>query len=343
MCTSVIPIAPARTAAARYLSCLRLPEILVLQGSPLLGAAFAIRHPTAEHVAPLAILLVANVCLVAHIFMLNDWSGLTTDLVDPNKAAGVFTARGVDRKEIGALTAGLLALSLLLFSLLGPITLGLALAIAALSALYSLPRFHWKGRPLLNSAAHLAGGVLHFLLGYSLGNAIDGRGLAIATFFALIFAAGHLTQEIRDHQGDVLNAIRTNAVTFGQRRTFAASLVLFTLAHALLLLLALQGILPRPLAALVALYPLHLRWSLKTLAEGLTYASIRRLQARYRALYAIVGLAMVVALCGTVSPSGQDPRTEALHHYVGGVMARDRRLDPIAPVDLPQRQARDPV
>jgi 4-hydroxybenzoate polyprenyltransferase len=298
MNTSVIPISATKAAAGRYLSCLRLQEILVLQGSPLLGAAFAIRHPTAKDVGPLAILIAANICLVAHIFMLNDWSGLTTDLADPNKAAGVFTARGVGRNEIGGLTASLLAVSLLLFSRLGPSTLCLSLAIATLSALYSLPRFNWKGRPLLSSAAHLAGGALHFLLGYSLGNAIDGRGLAVATFFGLTFAAGHLTQEIRDHQGDALNAIRTNAVIFGQRRTFAASLALFTLAHALLLFLALQGTFPRPLAALAALYPFHLRWSLKSLAEGLTYASIRRLQARYRALYAIVGLAMVAALCG---------------------------------------------
>ncbi|HYG62499.1 MAG TPA: UbiA family prenyltransferase [Thermoanaerobaculia bacterium] len=296
--TPVIPLSPVRAAAARYLSCLRLPEILVLQGSPLLGAAFALRQPAAEHVGPLALLIAANVFLVAHIFMLNDWAGLTTDLADPNKAAGVFTARGVGRKEIGGLTAGLLALSLLLFSRLGPGTLGLALGIAAVSALYSLPRFNWKGRPLLNSAAHLIGGTLHFLLGYSLGNAIDGRGLATAAFFALIFAAGHLTQEIRDHHGDLLNGIRTNAVAFGRRRTFAASLVLFTLAQALLLVLALQGTLPRPLAALVALYPLHLRWSLQTLAEGLTFASICRLQARYRVLYAIIGLAMVAGLCG---------------------------------------------
>src|SRR3954451_7878152 len=296
MRTSVIPISAARSSAARYLSCLRLEEILVLQGSPLLGAAFAIRHPSAADVGALAILILANVFLVAHIFMLNDWSGLTTDLADPNKAAGVFTARGVGRREIGGLAAGLLAVSLLLFSRLGPIALCLALAIAALSALYSLPRFNWKGRPLLSSAAHLAGGVLHFLLGYSLGNAIDRCGLAIATFFALTFAAGHLTQEVRDHQGDVLNAIRTNAVIFGPRRTFAASLALLTLAHALLFLLALRGILPRPLAALIALYPVHLLWSVKTLAEGLTYASIRRLQDRYRALYAIIGLAMVAAL-----------------------------------------------
>jgi 4-hydroxybenzoate polyprenyltransferase len=317
MRTSVIPITTSSPtarakAAVRYLSCLRLQEILVLQGSPLLGAAFAIGRPAAGNVGPLAILLAANLCLVAHIFLLNDWAGLATDLADPNKAAGVFTARGVGRREIGGLTVGLLALSLLLFSLLGASTLGLALAIAALSALYSLPRFNWKGRPLLNSAAHLAGGVLHFLLGYSLGSAIDRRGLAMAAFFGLTFAAGHLIQELRDHRGDVLNAIRTNAVAFGPRRTFAASLALFTLAHALLLLLALQGILPRPLAALFVLYPLHLGWSLQALHEGLTYASIRRLQARYRALYVLIGLAMVAALCG--APAGAGRAAHASHH-----------------------------
>ena len=296
MRTSVVPISATSSAPIRYLSCLRLPEILVLQGSPLLGAVFAIRHPALRNMGPLALLLVANVLLMAHIFLLNDWAGLTTDLTDPNKTAGVFTARGASRKEIGGLAASLLAVSLFLFSRLGPSALCLSLAIATLSALYSLPIFNWKGRPLLSSAAHLAGGVLHFLLGYSLGNAIDRRGLAIATFFALTFVAGHLTQEVRDHQGDALNAIRTNAVIFGPRRTFAASLVLFTLAHALLLLLALQGILPHPLAVLVALYPLHLHWSLDALAEGLTYAGIRRLQARYRVLYAVIGLAMVAAL-----------------------------------------------
>src|ERR1700759_1620434 len=118
---AIVPAAPSTEGhlgerLRRYLACLRLQEILVLQGSPLLGAAFAIRHPAAAHLGPLAILLAANVCLMAHVFMLNDWSGLTSDLVDPNKAAGVFTARGVGRKEIGGLAAGLLVLSLVLFS-----------------------------------------------------------------------------------------------------------------------------------------------------------------------------------------------------------------------------------
>ncbi|PYQ30128.1 MAG: hypothetical protein DMF56_10435 [Acidobacteria bacterium] len=295
MNSSVLPIPATKASVFRYFSRLRLLDILVLQGPPLLGAAFAIPHPS-RHMGTLAALVVANVFLVTHIFMLNDWSGLTTDLADPNKAAGVFTARGVGRAELGILTTGLLITSLLLFSRLGPITLGLSLAIATLSALYSLPRLHWKGRPFLNSAVHLAGGILHFLLGYSLGHAIDGRGVAIATFFALIFAAGHLTQETRDYHGDAFNAITTNAVSFGPRRTFAASLVLFSAAQILFLLLALNGILPRALAALVVLYPIQILWSHEALRDGLTYASVSRLQARYRALYALVGLAMVAAL-----------------------------------------------
>src|SRR6185503_18187331 len=97
---------------------------------------------------------------------------------------------------------------------------------------------------------------------------------------------------------DVRSEIRTNAVIFGERRMFVASLVLFTLAHGLLCYLALRGILPRPLATLVVLYPLHLYWSLKTLADGLNHESLCRLQARYRAIYAIIGLAMLVNLWG---------------------------------------------
>jgi 4-hydroxybenzoate polyprenyltransferase len=292
----VIPAPASKGSALRYLSCLRPQDILVLQGSPLLGAAFAIRNPGVGHLAPLATLVAANVLLVSHIFMLNDWSGLTADLADPNKASRVFTARGVGRREMGALTAGLLVVSLLLFSSLGAVTSGLALAIAALSALYSLPRFNWKGRPFFNSVAHLAGGILHFLLGYSLGGAIDRRGVAIATFFALVFAAGHLTQEIRDHEGDAESGVRTNAVVFGPRRAFVASLVLFTTAHVILLALALGGVLPRALAAVLALYAVQLFWSFQAFREGLTYASVCRLQTRYRVLYALIGVAMLAVL-----------------------------------------------
>jgi len=139
MRTSVIPIpAPvsaAKAAAVRYLSCLRLEEILVLQGSPLLGAAFAIGRPAVEYIGPLAILVVANVFLVAHIFLLNDWANLDEDLADPNKAARVFTARGVSREEVAGFAVVLLAMSLVLLvtadATTAAVVLGTAVVIAA--------------------------------------------------------------------------------------------------------------------------------------------------------------------------------------------------------------------
>lgn len=78
---------------------------------------------------------------------------------------------------------------------------------------------------------------------------------------------------------------------------------MFTLAYAVLVVVAIRAILPVPLAALGFLYPIHVSWSLRTMGEGLTYASIVRLQRRYRALYAVIGLAMVVALSVAVSTS----------------------------------------
>jgi 4-hydroxybenzoate polyprenyltransferase len=287
---------PARSRVLRYLSCLRPQDVLALQGSPLLGAVFAMGRPSIADLGPLLVLFVANVLLIAHIFMLNDWSGLAADHADPNKTSRVFTARGVGRAEMGALTAALLVLSLVLLASLSLEAFGLACAIAILSGIYSLPRLHWKGRPFLSSVVHVAGGILHVLVGSSIVHRIDGRDLAIATFFALVFTAGHLTQEVRDHHGDTLNGIRTNAVAFGQRRVFVASLLLFLLAQLLLVALALHGSVPILLAALAALYLLQLQWSFQALREQLTYASVSRLQTRYRALYALIGVVMVGAV-----------------------------------------------
>jgi 4-hydroxybenzoate polyprenyltransferase len=271
-------------------------EILVLQGSPLLGAAFAMGAPTAASLARLIAFAVASVALVSHVFLLNDWAGMSADLNDPNKADAVFATKGVRRRDIGSLGLVLLAASLALLGLCGLRTAGIGAAIALLSLLYSFPVLAGKGVPILGSALHLAGGALHFLLGYSLFRPLDGRGGALALVFALAFAAGHLNQEVRDHDGDRRNGIRTNAVSFGKTRAFVAGLAAFTLAYAQIALLAARGILPGALGLLVVLFPLHLYWSLETLSAGLTFDRICRLQARYRALFGLIGLAMLAAL-----------------------------------------------
>jgi 4-hydroxybenzoate polyprenyltransferase len=287
---------PRTARFPRLLSCIRFDEVLVLQGAPLLGAVFSMGRFTLEGVVTLLVFAAGSCFLVAHVFVLNDWSGMSSDLLDPNRATDVFMTRGIGRAEIGYLCVALLAVSLLLLSQLGSLTLVIALMIAGLSALYSAPASQLKGVPLLNSALHLVGGMLHFLLGYSVFRIVDARGLEIGCFFALTFSGGHLIHEVRDLDGDRRNGIRTNAVRFGKAQSFAAGLTLFTIADLLLVALAARETLPRELVLVAALYPLHLYWSLRALHAGLTFESVRRLQVRYRALYAIMGLLMMVAV-----------------------------------------------
>lgn len=286
----------------RYLSCLRYREILVLQGSPLIGAVFSMGKLRADRLGALLVFAAASVMLVAHVFALNDWAGVDADLEDANKVAGVFATKGISRGAMRRLWIVLLVLSLALFGLLGARPLAIALAIAILGLLYSRPASPAKSLPVLGSLLHLGGGMLHFLLGCSLFRAIDAPAVTLSFFFGLAFAAGHLHQEVRDFDGDVRNAIKTNAVTFGKLPTFIAGLALFTLAYAQLVLVAAWGILPVWLAGLALLYPVHLYWSFQAAAAGLTFASIGQLQARYRALFAVIGAAMLALLLIWPSP-----------------------------------------
>jgi len=272
---------------------------------------FSIGAITDEKCLRVLLFAVASSCLVAHVFVLNDWSGMSTDLRDPYRAGRVFTTRGLGRREVGYLAASLLILSLLLLAPLGLPTVCIAGAIAVLSAFYSIVQM--KGVALICSAVHLAGGLLHFLLGYSLFAAVDRHALEIGSFFALTFTAGHLTHEARDWRSDLVNRITTNAVTFGKAGSFAAGFIVFTAADALLVALALTGVVPRSLSLVAALYPLHAWWTWQAFRAGLTFESIRRLQIRYRVLYAVIGLLMIgVVLTG--NPLHLTPRVRSSNH-----------------------------
>jgi 4-hydroxybenzoate polyprenyltransferase len=143
------------------------------------------------------------------------------------------------------------------------------------------------------SINHLLGGALHFLLGYTLFHPLDASGLLISLYFGLVFAGGHLNQEVRDYEGDRLNGIRTSAVVFGCRRAFLASLCMFTAAYAILAGLAALGILPKLLIWTIILWPLHFAWSLRALRRGLGFETALWMQRRYRFLFALIGLAML--------------------------------------------------
>jgi 4-hydroxybenzoate polyprenyltransferase len=290
-------VSRTRLGPLAYLSCIRYRDVLVLQGSPLLGAVFSLEQSTTETIVRLPVFALGSFLLVAHIFSFNDWAGTKSDSNDPNKSASVFSTKGVSRSGVLVLSEALLVAALLAFVFLPARTLLLAVLIAALGIFYSHPSTNAKGIPILSSCPHLIGGLLHFLLGYSVFQPVDRRGALIALFFALTFTAGHLNQEVRDYEGDRLNGLRTNAVMFGPKAVFLAGLLVFTLAYADLVSLAYARLVPALLGTLpLALYPIHVVWTLGTLRTGLTFESVSRFQTRYRMLYALIGLALVATL-----------------------------------------------
>jgi len=282
---------PARSLW-RLLACIRLDEVLVLQGTPWLGALLALEVLTLDGFLRGLVFVAGSLCLVAHVFVLNDWAGIEGDLRDPQRSARTFSAKGASRGGIGWLAIGLLVLSLLLLGALGPMPFLLALAILVLSALYSAPGVHMKGRPVLSSVLHLVGGTLHFLLGHAAFAPVTASSVGVACFFGLIFAAGHLVHETRGHEGDALNHIQTNAVAFGKARSFGAAGVLFSAAYALLAVLVLWGALPRVLLVALVFYPVRLHASWRAMRAGLSFYSLLRFQACYRRLYALIGVLM---------------------------------------------------
>jgi 4-hydroxybenzoate polyprenyltransferase len=290
-------VASQRPGLGALVKCIRYRDVLILQGAPLMGVAFSIRALTSQALGDLVLFVAASFLLVAHIFTFNDWAGASTDRNDPNRSQDVFSKKGVTPRDVLLLCVVLLALSLLLFAQLSRQTFLLAIAIAALGVFYSHPRLNGKGIPVVSSCPHLVGGVLHFLLGYSLFSPIDQSGVLIGLFFALTFTAGHLNQEVRDYDGDRLNGVHTNAVAFGRTPAFIAGLVVFTLAYADLFLLAGMGVVPAALAIMpLVLYPIHVVWSIQTVRAGLSFVHVSRFQDRYRMLYAVIGVGIVVAL-----------------------------------------------
>lgn len=292
----------------------RLLDVLLLQGSPALGAVLATGRPDPSLLPPLALLLAGSTLLVAHVFSFNDWADAALDAEAPRKAGRSFLTLGIARGQMLACSAVLGAAAL---AALAPLPLPVPLfgaGVLAAGLAYSAPRFGLKRAPVLSSLVHTVGQGAHFLMGYALVAAPDARGLRLALFFALVFTAGHLNQEVRDHEGDVASGVRTNAVVFGRRAAFFASGALFAASFACLAWLASTGDLPPRAGWLTALFAVYAVAFGRAVRGGVAFGDVTRLQAIYRGLFVAVGIALVTlqlaratAAPGRPGPSRDDP------------------------------------
>lgn len=278
---------------ARHFASTRALEVAALQASPMLGIVLGGYSIERDGIVAPGLLALGSCALTAHIFVFNDWAGYESDLRDPLRAPHVFSGQGISRRDVAWSAILLLVLAAIAFAAVGVAAFFFGAAIAALGFLYSSSPLAGKNTPVASSLNHLLGGTLHFLLGYTLAHPLDLTGVGIGLFFGLVFAAGHLNQEVRDYDGDLINGIRTNAVVFGRRRAFLASLATFTAAYAMLTGLAASGVLTKLLLWSPLAWLAHLAWSLHALRRGLSFGTAVWMQQRYRCLYALIGLVML--------------------------------------------------
>ena len=278
-----------RSRTLALLRHIRFDEVFVLQGTPLLGAFFSIGAITTGRLVAVFLFLIGSILLVAHIFTLNDWADVAHGVKAPDPQ--------VPSRLLFWFSLALFLASLIVFGFLNSRVVALAIIIAVLGIFYSHPWLNAKGTPIASSLPHLIGGWFHFLLGYAVFSTIDQRGILIALFFALTFAAGHLNHEVRHFDLDRDRNARTNAVTFGKRTTFVAGLIGFTFAYLCLFLLGWFRFVPSWLAFLaVIFYFLHLFWSIRALRSDLRSEVLDRFKLQYRLAYAVIGVAMICSL-----------------------------------------------
>lgn len=277
----------------RHLASARAAEVLALQASPIFGiflGGFSLGWQSGIRAG---LLLLGSLALTAHIFVFNDWAGYGSDIWDPMRETSAAARQGISRREVGSIAVVLLICAILALAAVDGLAILFGAAIAGLSLLYSCSASFGKRTPIVGSINHLLGGALHFLLGYTLVHNLDTNGLLMSLFFGLVFAGGHLNQEVRDYESDLLSEIKTTAVVFGRQNTFLASLVTFTAAYAIVAGLAWRGILPRLLLLSPILWLIHVAWSLQAIQRGLGFKTALWMQQRYRLLFALIGLAML--------------------------------------------------
>jgi 4-hydroxybenzoate polyprenyltransferase len=151
-----------------------------------------------------------------------------------------------------------------------------------------------KGMPVVSSVLHFAGTVLTYLLGSAAFAPIDYPAVVLGCYFGILITAGHLVQEVQDYADDRLAGVRTNAVQFGQANTFWLSFGLFGLSFVLLVWLSVIGMLPAVSGYTVVLFPIYAYWAIQVIRAGLPSNRVRQLRNRYRLLFAVVALVLLI-------------------------------------------------
>lgn len=286
----------AQSNVGRIVSRIRVRDAIIFQAPTIIG--MALHMPNMDpSVAVRAILLTAGSFLImAHIFAFNDWADMALDYQNQDKRSRSLIELGIASREIFYLALGLAVLGLVIVAIVSVSLVPIAGTMILLGIAYSFPAagLKAKGMPVISSILHFAGTVLTYLLGSAAFASIDTSAIVLGSYFGVLITAGHLVQEVQDYADDRLAGIRTNAVQFGQANTYWLSFGLFGFSFGLLVWLASVGILPSVSAYTAILFGIYAYWAVDVYRSGLKSSRVRELRNRYRLLFAVVALVLLI-------------------------------------------------
>ncbi len=285
-----------------FLDILRIKDSIIMSGGPLLGILFTLNSINYAITLRIILFMLAVLLGIGHIFTLNDWLGYNFDKYNPKKINTPLLVGRVSLSRLRLLCLTLGGLCLFLFFILSFKVFVLAILIIFCGICYDHPRILLKGIPLVDVVINALGGSFLFLLGYTLFNPLDIRGVLISLYFAFLISGGYLIHAVMDYESDMRLNIHTFAVKFGRERALDVSLVIFTLSNLYFFLLGIFGVIPFHLCIIpVVIYPIYLYLFFSTIKKKKNKYNfdIARFIKNYRKLYTFMGIYLSIALiCG---------------------------------------------
>ena len=129
-----------RFVMGRLLRCIRWTDVLILEGTPVLGVAFSIGLTTAPNLTRIILFLGAAFLLLVHIFTLNDWADFQHSKAEPSARTIEVPCEAISPQLLLVFSVLCLVIGLILLAFLGIGLFILGITVAALGILYSHPR-----------------------------------------------------------------------------------------------------------------------------------------------------------------------------------------------------------
>lgn len=278
----------------------RLIDAALFTAIPVIGMLLSIYHNHFTHIDLYSVFMyiVPVFVLALHVFFLNDWADFTRDRNDKLKKPHPFYSPGISKKVIIILVmvTGLVSMIWLLYFSIQSFVIGLFLILFSLFYSTSGFYFHGKGLPGVATLLHITGGMLAYMLGYIYYGEIQTGAILTGLMFGIFLSAGHLFQEIQDVEGDRKNQIRTVANSTGKKAAAWLGLSLLLCGHALLQYLVYSGVFPAVSVFNWMAFGLVAAFILLSIQKALDNSSVKLLRCRYRIVYAVFGLYMVIKI-----------------------------------------------